>query len=101
MTFVPKACMFRNSADIQAVKQMRVSIGSRADDEEWLPYDLIELERGSDEYQQIWLKGVDWRRIKEMKQQFGKLELVKNFGENRGKQCRFKFHEFKLYGLEM
>ena len=101
ITYLPKACVVRNSAGIQAVKEVLVSIGPQADGKEWWPYEPLELKSGCDEYQRCWLKGVDWKHVKEMKQQYVKLELVKNFGENRGKQCRFKFHEFRLYGLEL
>ena len=46
------------------------------------------------------LTGVDWKVCKKMKSQYIKLELLKNHGEGRGGQCRFKFEEFRVYGLE-
>jgi len=98
--YLPKVIVVRNSSGTQAIKTLILSIGDKADGKEWHKYTEIELRNEGDEMQQIMLDGVDWRICKQMRSQFIKLELMHNYGENRGQQCRFKFHEFQVYGLE-
>merc|ERR1712130_707282 len=98
-----KAIVVRNSSGTQALRKMVINIGSKPDKEgnHWYKYNIIDdLLDDAEEYQQILLEGVNWRNVKEMKRQYVKLELLKNHGEQRGAQCRFKVNEFQLYGLE-
>eukprot|EP01083_Nonionella_stella_P090956 254227_1 len=98
--YLPKAIMMMNSDGTQALREMIVSVGEKKDGKDWLKYNMIRLEDNADEYQQILLEGVDWRDVKQMKTQYIRLEFINNHGEARNTQCRFKVHEFQLYGLE-
>jgi len=99
--FLPKAILVRNSFGAQAVKRLVVSIGGKADTDEWYKYDEVSgIKADGEKYQKFILKGVDWKVCKDMRSQYIKLEFLENYGESRGKQCRFKVSEFQIYGLE-
>eukprot|EP00484_Ammonia_sp_Unknown_P018225 CAMPEP_0197031846 /NCGR_PEP_ID=MMETSP1384-20130603/10702_1 /TAXON_ID=29189 /ORGANISM="Ammonia sp." /LENGTH=538 /DNA_ID=CAMNT_0042461423 /DNA_START=9 /DNA_END=1625 /DNA_ORIENTATION=- len=98
--YLPKVVLIKNASGLQSVRRLTVSIAGSADAKEWHSYNEIELKNDHHKLQQFALDGVDWRICKEMKDQYIKLELIENYGENRGQQCRFKFHEFQLFGQE-
>eukprot|EP01084_Bolivina_argentea_P089870 162048_1 len=99
-TYLPKAVLIKNTSGTQALKELIVSIGDKIDGNKWYKYNMIEIDQNKDKYQECLLNGVDWKIVKQMKTQFIKLELMENYGESRGAQCRFKVQEFKLYGVE-
>eukprot|EP01084_Bolivina_argentea_P026987 50159_1 len=98
-TYLPKMTLITNNIGAQALRELVLSIGSEGSGKKWHKYELIELENNAKE-QQVLLKGVDWKIIKQMKTQFIKLELMRNYGESRGAQCKFKVQQFHLYGME-
>eukprot|EP01084_Bolivina_argentea_P042412 78196_1 len=98
-SYLPKAVIIRNDPDTTGVKECVISIGDDGNGKEWFKYKSIRIEKNNN-YQQIPLTGVDWKLLKHMKYQFIKLEFIKNYGEARNEQCRFKLEEFRVYGLE-